>query len=355
MAELEFKNSDIFETEAEALVNTVNCVGVMGRGLALQFKKRYPDNFKVYKAACDRDEVVPGKMFVHQRMALDFPKFIINFPTKRHWRGKSRIEDIQSGMKDLSRLLREHQIRSVAIPPLGAGLGGLHWPDVKAIIISELSGLDNLRVFIHEPGNAPIAEKMGIGKDVPNMTDGRAALIMMMKTYTDGLMEPDPSLLEVHKLMYFLQESGQPLRLKYVAHNRGPYAENLRHVLNKIEGHFISGYGDGGDAPDKALELIPGALEDAQQFIQDQPEVGERIERVRKLVEGYETQYALELLASVHWLAKTNQTIDLDEIVAKLADWSPRKAGLYGERQVSIALNTLIQQGWLTDKSMQAT
>src|SRR6516164_7881000 len=128
---LEFKTGDILETDAEALVNTVNCVGIMGRGIALQFKNVFPENFKAYKAACDREEVQPGKMFVFETGTLTNPKYIINFPTKRHWRGKSRMEDIESGLEALAEEIRERHIRSVAIPPLGSGLGGLKWADVR--------------------------------------------------------------------------------------------------------------------------------------------------------------------------------------------------------------------------------
>lgn len=349
MANVVSKHGDILQTEAEALVNTVNCVGVMGRGIALQFKKAFPKNFTDYKSACDDGEVVPGRMFVHQRHALDLPRFIINFPTKRHWRGKSRIEDIKSGLEDLYNVIRENNIQSIAIPPLGSGLGGLNWMDVRPLIIEALGDIENLELILHDPGHTPKAKDMAVGRDVPNMTDGRAALVMMIKTYIDGLMEPYTSLLEVHKLMYFLQAVGQPLRLQYKAHHRGPYASNLRHVLTKIEGHMVSGYADGGDQPDKALEIVPGALEDARGFLANKPEVQDRIDRVRDLVAGYESQYALELLASVHWLVHDNKTTDVESITQALHQWTPRKAQLYGERQVSTALNTLKSKGWIQD------
>ena len=124
---IEFKTGNILTEDAEALVNTVNCVGFMGRGIALQFKKAFPDNFKSYSSACKRNEVQPGRMFVYATGQLAYPRYIINFPTKRHWRGKSRMEDIDAGLAALAEAIRSHNIQSIAIPPLGSGLGGLDW------------------------------------------------------------------------------------------------------------------------------------------------------------------------------------------------------------------------------------
>ena len=125
------KIGDIFEEDVEALVNSVNCVGVMGRGIALQFKNRFPENFKAYAAACKRDEVKPGRMFIHESGTMTNPRYIVNFPTKRHWRGKSRMEDIEAGLADLAREIKRRNIRSIAIPPLGSSLGKLDWADVR--------------------------------------------------------------------------------------------------------------------------------------------------------------------------------------------------------------------------------
>lgn len=122
---LTYTTGDILRDESEAIINTVNCVGVMGRGIALQFKNAYPENFKAYAKACKSKEVQPGKMFVTETGQLSNPRFIINFPTKRHWRGASRMEDIDSGLADLVRAVRELKIKSLSIPPLGSGLGGL--------------------------------------------------------------------------------------------------------------------------------------------------------------------------------------------------------------------------------------
>jgi O-acetyl-ADP-ribose deacetylase (regulator of RNase III) len=209
MAMIELTTGDILRADAEALVNTVNCVGIMGRGVALQFKNDFPENFKAYKAACARDEVQPGKMFVFETGRLSNPKFIINFPTKRHWRGKSRMEDIDSGLEALVEEIRNRGIRSIAIPPLGSGLGGLDWSEVRPRIEAALGGIDDVDVIIFEPNGAPAGTK---SREVPSMSPGRAALIVLIHRYLGGLMDPFVTLLEVHQLMYFMQEAGEPLR-----------------------------------------------------------------------------------------------------------------------------------------------
>lgn len=340
---IKYTTGDLLKSDAEAIVNTVNCVGVMGRGIALQFKKAFPANFKAYKAACDRDEVQPGKMFIYEREDFYGPKYIINFPTKRHWRGKSRIEDVESGLKALAMDIRDRQIQSVAIPPLGSGLGGLHWPDVRARIEAALGELENTQVIVYEPMGAPEVVK---SKAVPKMTPGRAALVALMDRYLGGLMDPFVTLIEVHKLMYFMQEAGEPLKLKYEKALYGPYAQNLRHVLNAVEGHLISGYRDGGDQPDKPLELVPGAREDAKALLSDKGDIITRFEKVGELVEGFETPFGLELLSTVHWVVTKEGAGNADEAVSKIHSWNERKRQ-FTPRQIGIAFDVLNRKGWL--------
>ena len=340
---INFTTGDILRADAEAIVNTVNCVGIMGRGIALQFKNDFPENFKAYEAACARDEVQPGKMFVFETRTLTNPKFIINFPTKRHWRGKSRMEDIDSGLKALVAEIRNRGIRSIAIPPLGSGLGGLNWADVRPRIEAALRGINDLDVVIYEPNSASLATK---SREVPNMTPGRAALVVLMHRYLAGLMDPFVTLIEVQKLMYFMQVAGEPLQLNYLKHHYGPYADNLRHVLTKIEGHLVSGYHDGGDAPDKQLELVPGAVKDAETFLAEDGDTRTRFDRVGSLVEGFETPFGLELLATVHWVATQEHAANTEEVVARVYAWNePKKR--FSPRQIDIAYVTLQSKGWL--------
>jgi O-acetyl-ADP-ribose deacetylase (regulator of RNase III) len=343
MAMIEFTTGDILRADAEALVNTVNCVGIMGRGIALQFKNAFPANFKAYEAACAREQVQPGRMFVFETGTLGNPKLIINFPTKRHWRGKSRIEDIDSGLKALVEEIRNRGIRSIAIPPLGSGLGGLDWADVRPRIEAALRDVNDLHVIVFEPSGAPVATKSG---DVPNMTPGRAALVVLMNRYVGGLMDPFVTLIEVQKLMYFMQEAGEPLQLNYKKHHYGPYADNLRHVLAKIEGHLVSGYLDGGDAPDKQLELVPGAAEDAEAFLARDIDTRSHFYRVGNLVEGFETPFGLELLATVHWVVTREHATDAEDATVKVYAWNDRKR-IFSPRQIGIAYETLRAKGWL--------
>jgi O-acetyl-ADP-ribose deacetylase (regulator of RNase III) len=343
---IEFRTGDILTEDAEALVNTVNCVGIMGRGIALQFKNAFPENFKAYATAYRQNEVQPGRMFVFATGTMTNPKFIINFPTKRHWKGKSRMEDIEAGLLALVAEIKEHGIRSVAIPPLGSGLGGLHWPDVRKRIKEALVALDDVRVIVYEPNGAPDPKAMARARDVPAMTAGRAALVGLIQRYLRGLMDPFVTLLEIHKLMYFMQEAGEPLRLNYVKHHYGPYAGNLGHVLRKIEGHFVSGYADGGDDPAKQIELVPGAVSDAESYLHDRGETTVRFNHVGYLVAGFETPFGLELLATVHWVATRENARTIEEVTRKVYAWNERKRS-FSPRQIAIAYQTLQEKGWL--------
>ncbi|NWF93475.1 MAG: macro domain-containing protein [Syntrophaceae bacterium] len=343
---IEYKTGNILQEDVEALVNTVNCVGFMGRGIALQFKKAWPENFKAYAAACRRNEVQPGKMFVFETGRLTSPRYIINFPTKRHWRGKSRLEDIEAGLRALVEEIRKRNISSIALPPLGSGLGGLAWSEVRQRIKQALETLNNVRVIVFEPSETPILPaSMRRGK-VPKMTPGRAALVGLMERYLRGLLDPFVSLLELHKLMYFMQEAGEPLRLRFTKGPYGPYAENLRHVLNTTEGYFTSGYGTGGDQPDKVIELVPGALEDARLVLSKRSKTRERVEKVTNLVDGFESPHGLELLATVHWIATREHPVSETDLVERFYAWDERKRR-FSRTQILLAARVLKENGWI--------
>jgi O-acetyl-ADP-ribose deacetylase (regulator of RNase III) len=345
MAVIEYTRGDILQADAEALVNTVNCVGVMGRGIALEFKQAYPENFKAYAAACRREEVKPGRMFFFDTGQLT-PHWIINFPTKRHWRGKSRIEDIESGMRDLVEQIQVRSIHSIAIPPLGSGLGGLDWRAVRPLIEAGLQEVPSVRAVVYEPGGRPDEARRNRSKPVPKMTAGRAALVGLMRRYLAGMMDTSISLLEIHKLMYFLQASGEPLKLRYVKAPFGPYAENLRHVLQAIDGHLIDGYTASGDSPTEQVALVPGATEEAEEFLSAHPETSDRFDRVTELVAGFETPFGLELLATAHWVANEESALTDEAIMDGLYAWGPRKAQ-FKPNQVEIAVGRLRSGGWL--------
>jgi O-acetyl-ADP-ribose deacetylase (regulator of RNase III) len=344
---IEYKRGDILSEDAEALVNTVNCAGIMGRGIALQFKKAFPENFKAYAKACKNHEVQPGRVFVFETGRILNPRLIINFPTKRHWRDRSRMEDIEAGLEDLTKVISAKRITSIAVPPLGCGLGGLDWEFVRAKMESALQHVDGVRVTIFEPAGAPETTIAARSPAAPKMSAGRAALVGLTQRYLDGLLDPFVTLLEVHKLMYFLQAGGEPLRLRYVKAPYGPYAENLRHVLNAMEGHLLSGYADGGDNPDKHIQIVPGADKSAEAFLAQHPETSSRVRRVVKLVDGFETPFGLELLATVHWVVNRENARTLDEVVGRTYAWNERKKQ-FSERQIQIAANVLADKKWIT-------
>ncbi|MCK6508766.1 macro domain-containing protein [Myxococcota bacterium] len=341
-----YKTGDIFKEEADAIVNTVNCVGIMGRGIALQFKKWFPENFKVYAAACKHKKVVPGRMFVHETGSLMGPKYVINFPTKRHWRGASRMEDIESGLQNLAEVIPTLNIESIALPPLGCGLGGLNWDEVRERIENTLSHLSDTRVIVFEPQGAPEAKEMAKNRKAPKITAGRAALVELVHRYLGGLLDPFISLLEIQKLLYFLQESGEPLHLNYQKNIYGPYAENLRHVLNAVENHLLSGYADGGDRPDKELRLVSGAYEAASKFMAEHPQTKQRFDKVSDLVEGFESPFGMELLATVHWVATKESAKTKDRVVSGVHGWNDRKKQ-FTPRQIGLAFDVLSEKGWI--------
>src|SRR5450759_694733 len=319
---IELTHGDILQADTEALVNTVNCVGVMGRGIALQFRKAFPENLRVYEAACAREEVRPGRMLVCETGRLTGPRYIINFPTKRHWKGKSRMEDIEAGLPSLLEEIRKRKIGSVAVPPLGCGLGGLNWNDVRPRIMRTFEALPEVRVLLFEPSGPPEPAEMVRERKAPNMTPGRAVLIELMARYLGAVMDPFVTLLEIHKLMYFMQEAGENLRLKFEKGLYGPYAKNLRPVLNVIEGYFIVGYGDAEDDPERPIELLPGAIALASTFIESHPETQARFDRVADLIHGFETPFGMELLTTVHWVCSREGATTREEAIQMTHGWN---------------------------------
>ena len=343
-----YKRGDLLCEPAEALVNTVNCVGASGRGIALQFEKKFPDNHKAYLRACGSGALQLGTVHVFQRERLENPRYIINFPTKNHWREKSTLESIASGLSALEEAIIKYRIASVAIPPLGCGLGGLDWTLVREMISERLSSLAECQVIVFEPSNDYLLERTVEYGRGARMTSATASLILLIEHYLSSHLDPWVTLLEIQKLLYFLQQVGEPLRLDFVAAPHGPYAANLRHVMKRNEGVFTSGYGEGGDAPYKEISLIPGANEAAQEFIRGHKEVSANIAKVIKLVEGFEDSYGMELLASVHWVAANNEGLSLEGIIESLHRWSKSKERFTIE-QVAIAYRRLAANGLLPE------
>lgn len=355
MTSISYENRNLLVADVDALVNTVNTRGIMGKGVALQFKQAFPANYNDYRRACQKHEVRLGHMFVVKTGRLR-PRLIINFPTKDHWRSGSRIADIDDGLVDLRSVIAKLGVESIAIPALGCGNGGLAWSDVRPLIEKHLGDLHDVRVLVFPPSRAPAASDPPVGTRRPRMTPGRAALVGLLDRYIGPGLGVTP--LELQKLMYFLQTAGEPLRLRYVRAKYGPYAENLNHVLQAVEGHFLRGYGDRSQRVQDAepIELIPGAVEQAQTFLADHPATRERFDRVAKLVEGFESPYGLELLATIHWVAMEEDTARTDPHAAEnlVQAWSPRKANLFTPRHIHLAWQRLESLGWLGGPSTGA-
>ncbi len=347
---IEYAEGNLLKANAEALVNTVNTVGVMGKGIALQFKRAFPDNFRQYEQACHKNQVELGRMFTVSTGNLLNPRYIINFPTKRHWKGKSRLEDIEHGLQSLIEEIRRLGIQSIAIPPLGCGNGGLEWSQVKPSIEEAFVEVPNVRVLLFEPQGAPEAKAMSVATQKPKMTRGRALIIQLLEQYR--LPGYESTSLEIQKLAYFLQEAGEELKLRFVKYKYGPYADNLRHVLQHIEGHYIQGYGDGTSQAE--ITLLPNAVETAHEFLKD-PEAAKLLRDVSDLIEGFETPYSLELLATIHWIATKEDEkakVDVDAAITGLQNWNERKSKVFRPEHVRVAWQHLRDKGWLASDEL---
>lgn len=350
---IEYTEGNLLDSKAEALVNTVNTVGVMGKGVALMFKEAYPENFKAYEAACKKNEVKVGRMFVTERDSFIGPKWIINFPTKEHWRGNSKLEWIETGLEDLKRVIIDKKIESIAIPPLGSGNGGLEWNDVRPRIESALSALDNVRIVVYEPTAQyhNVAKRSGQEK----LTPARALVAELVRRY--WILGIECTLLEVQKLAYFLERSIESLKLensldlRFQADRYGPYAPRLTHLLNGLDGSYLhcgKRLGDAGpfdviwfDDPkrDKVLAYLGSG--EAKDYLP-------ALEATTDLVDGFESPLGMELLATVDWLIqKDGIKAERDAIKAGLQTWTggqasaERKQRLFDGRLIDLALDRL--------------
>lgn len=343
---IQLMTGDLLEQQVDAIVNTVNCEGVMGKGIALQFRRKSPENYKAYERACKAGEVRVGRMFVYDAGPLAQPHFIINFPTKDRWRARSKMEYIDTGLVDLIEQVRKLNICSIALPPLGCGNGGLDWNAVRPRIEAAFAALPDVDVRLFPPAGAPAPQTMVAHTKRPRMTLGRAALLKVMAAYSE--LDYSLSKIEVQKLGYFLQVSNVLPDLAYAKGQFGPYSDTMRHVLERMESHYIEGLGD-HDSPSE-MRPLPQALAEADAFLtaEDQAEPLAGINRVSDLIDGYQTPYGMELLATVHWVAHNEpHACNADEAVLAVHAWNERKARVMKPEHIHKAWNHLASKRWI--------
>lgn len=350
-----FTQGNLLEARAEALVNTVNTVGVMGKGIALMFKERFAENFRLYAAACKAGEVQTGKMFVTQVHELDGPHWIVNFPTKQHWRAPSQMIWVTEGLQDLRQFLLEHPIKSIAIPPLGAGNGGLAWPEVRDQIVQALGDLD-IDIQVYEPTRQyqNVAKRTG----VEELTPARALIAELVRRY--WVLGMECSLLEIQKLAWFLERAiehcnpgDNPLNLQFVAHKYGPYANQLDHLLNHLDGSYLHSEKRISDADPLDVIWFDDARKDlVQTYLKTKAKAYlQALESTSELIDGFESPFGMELLATVDWLlTKEAAPASVQGVRESLQNWrgggkaAERKNRLFDDRALGIALERLTQR-----------
>lgn len=347
-----YGTGDLLQADTEALVNTVNCVGVMGKGIALQFKRHYPETFDAYEKACRRGEVAIGTMFVTETGHLDGPRYVINFPTKKHWRAPSKLAYIDAGLTDLIRVLRDLNIKSVAVPPLGVGNGGLEWADVEPRLVESLQQVPEVRAIIYPPRGGTRAIK-GVGG--LRMTWGRAVLLEALRRYLDRrrAMEPweDPvgvSHLEIQKLMYFANTVEPSLGLDFAPSRYGPYSERVRHLLQGMEGSFTAGLGDGTAKvlANEPISLTEQGSQALSRYLADAAaanRVSTAVDSVLRIIEGFEGPYGVELLASTHWVATNEGAHEPGAAAAAVRKWTKRKGRIFTDDRIGVAFDRIRQ------------
>lgn len=338
---IRYIKGDLLSSTAEALVNTVNTVGVMGKGIALQFKNRFPQNYKIYKEACNNGSLTTGQVLVVKEDDLLHQKTIINFPTKAHWKSDSKYEYISSGLIALKAAIKENNIRSIAIPPLGCGNGGLDWSRVSIMIEEALREI-NCDIEVYTPNNEikVLLQKETNTREV-KLTPARAMLIYLLFQYET--LGEQSSLFVANKLAYFLQRSGENLRLKFEAHHYGPYTVQLNHVLTHLNGVYLNGLEQNQAKPFEPLWLNYNKYSEIDNYIKNSTsfEQKQRLGGILKIVQGFESTFALELLATVDFVSAKNKSNNINDVQKTISLWSNRKANLFENNQIEIAYNHL--------------
>jgi len=328
---IKYTTGNIIEANTEAIVNTVNTVGVMGKGIALAFKKAFPDNYKIYKKLCQSKEFNIGDLLITNTGQLT-PKYVINFPTKEHWRRKSKIEYVEIGMQELVKEINLKNIKSISIPPLGCGNGGLNWKKVKPIILKNLENLANkVDVIIYEPGfnNQVVKPEKQV-----SLTPARAMLLTALKDYQ--ILGYAINLLVIQKIAYFLQRFGEPLNLQYEKGHYGPYSHRLQHLIKYLNGYYLN-FNHEATKPSTPIHL--DNLDKVELYNQNNLTVEQknRLKKIQNLTEGFESPYGLELLATVDFIYRQENTEDTDKMIAQIGNWTKRKKKIMKPFHIKVA------------------
>jgi len=354
---LRFATGNLLDSDTEALVNTVNTVGVMGKGIALMFKEAFQENYRRYESACRRDEVAVGRMFVTEHDDLLGPKWIINFPTKKHWRNPSKIEWIAVGLEDLKRVVAAHNIRSIALPPLGSGNGGLDWGDVRPLIETALGSLPDVEVVVYEP--TPQYQNVAKRAGVDKLTPARALVAELVRQY--WVLGMECTILEIQKLAYLLERAIQdlglpnPLDLDFAANSYGPYANRLSHLLDALDGSYLHCEKRIADANPFDLIWFDDTRRDrvaAFLTTRDAKPYRPALDATSALIDGFQSPLGMELLTTVDWLLHEGLAErSTPSVRAALGTWpggdgaGARKLKLFDDRLITLALERLAPPG----------
>lgn len=358
---IEITRGDLFAADVAALVNPVNGVGVMKRGLSRQFKTRFPENYEQYQAACTPDPLAPGTVLVHDRGGLfgdaDRPRYILNVVTKQHWSDLSGRAAIETGVTEVAETVQNRDIDSLAVPALGCGGGGLDWTDVRPILKSRLAPLTDTHVLLFaprslEPPDDTGADNAGSSSAAPALTQGRALLILLLDAYGSG--DEGPTVHATHNLAYLLQCAGEPLRLRFEPDPHGLQASGLDAVLDRMDGHFLNRTSTDDE---ERLHPRPDAVAQAKASIASTSEASARLHRTRQLIEESPSDEELELLATVLWIVRHDPEARRapTPVVRTVHDWSRRTATRFSAEQIATAWTRLREHGWLQPDSEEST
>jgi O-acetyl-ADP-ribose deacetylase (regulator of RNase III) len=343
---IRYTTGNLLEAETEALVNTVNTVGVMGKGIALQFAERFKTNLRLYKEACKSGSLQVGQLLAVADADIHGERLIINFPTKKDWKHRSSYAYIEAGLLELAKQIKERDIKSIALPPLGCGNGGLQWAKVKPMIEAHLGALD-VDVVVYEPSAAIKQVLQKENKRHAKLTPGRAMLLHALFNF-ERLGEPS-SLFVANKLAFFLKLLGeqQMQQLVFKPHTFGPYSVGVQHALYDLNGVYLQGLEQNEALAFEELDLNYAKRAEVEHYLSRtlNAEQHQRLERLTDLVSGFRSTYALELLSSVAFILHEEPTLRVPGIRERMKAWSKRKEDLADEQNVQVAYEHLAAYG----------